>query len=58
MGMEYDVFICHASEDKAAVVEPLAASLNQQGLRVWLDRMEIRLGDSLSGKIDHGLALA
>jgi hypothetical protein len=56
MVVEYDVFICHASEDKAAVVEPLVAALKDRGLRVWLDRMEILIGDSLSGKIDEGLA--
>ena len=50
----WDVFISHASEDKAAVTNPLANSLERAGLRVWLDRQELRLGDSLREKIDEG----
>ncbi len=53
---EYDVFICHASEDKAAVVFPLTAELTRQGLRVWVDYKELRLGDKLRQRIDDGLA--
>jgi len=53
--MEYDVFVCHASEDKA-FVEPLAQALRDKGLKVWYDRFELKLGDSLRQKIDHGLA--
>jgi hypothetical protein len=53
---EYDVFICHASEDKEKVVEPLARLLKGRGKRVWLDKFVLRIGDSLLGKIDEGLA--
>jgi hypothetical protein len=56
VGVEFDVFICHASEDKAAVVGPLVAALDERGLRVWLDQMEILIGDSLTQRIDEGLA--
>lgn len=54
--MEYDVFICHASEDKEEFVEPLANALVQKGLKVWYDRFELKLGDSLRRKIDQGLS--
>jgi hypothetical protein len=54
--MEYDAFICHASEDKAGVVDPLVDWLEQRGLEVWLDRMQIVIGDSLARKIDEGPA--
>jgi hypothetical protein len=54
--MLWDAFISHASEDKAEVARPLAAALEAAGLRVWLDENELRLGDSLRAKIDHGLA--
>lgn len=54
--MEYDVFISHASEDKDAVVRPLANALVQHGLRVWYDEFELKIGDSLRRKIDKGLA--
>lgn len=54
--IEYDVFISHASEDKDAVVRPLANALVQHGLRVWYDEFELKIGDSLRRKIDKGLA--
>lgn len=54
--IEYDVFISHASEDKDAVVRPLANALVHHGLRVWYDEFELKIGDSLRRKIDKGLA--
>lgn len=51
-----DVFISHASEDKAAVARPLADALIRAGVSVWLDDYELRIGDSLRRKIDNGLA--
>lgn len=53
---DFDVFISHASEDKDDVVRPLTQALRQRGLKVWLDEQELTLGDSLSRKIDDGLA--
>ena len=50
-----DVFICHASEDKDEVARPLARSLQRRGVSVWLDEAELKIGDSLRGKIDEGL---
>jgi len=53
---DWDVFISHAGPDKAGVVEPLANALKERGLRVWYDRFEMHLGDSLRRKIDEGIA--
>lgn len=53
---QYDVFISHASEDKEAVVRPLANALRDEGLSVWYDEFELKIGDSLRRKIDLGLA--
>lgn len=53
---EYDVFISHASEDKDEVVRPLANALRNEGLSVWYDEFELKIGDSLRRKIDKGLA--
>lgn len=53
---EWDVFISHASEDKDAVVRPLAAELRGRGLRVWYDEYELKIGDSLRTSIERGLA--
>ena len=55
-GRTFDVFISHASEDKDALVRPLAAALQNAGLSVWYDEFELRIGDSLRRKIDKGLA--
>ncbi|PKK81934.1 MAG: hypothetical protein CVT49_16335 [candidate division Zixibacteria bacterium HGW-Zixibacteria-1] len=51
----WDFFICHASEDKQDVVEPLASELRNQGAKVWLDSWVLKIGDSLSEKINEGL---
>jgi len=53
---EYDVFVCHASEDKDSVVRPLAEGLRHEGLTVWYDEFELRIGASLRRSIDAGLA--
>lgn len=53
---QFDVFISHASEDKDAVVRPLALALRQLGTEVWYDEFELRIGDSLRRKIDAGIA--
>lgn len=54
--MEWNVFICHAGEDKETVARPLTELLERAGLKVWLDTNELTLGDSLNRKIDDGLA--
>ncbi len=54
--MLYDVFICHAFEDKASVVRPLAERLEREHLHVWYDEFTLKLGDSLRRSIDIGLA--
>lgn len=52
----YDVFISHASEDKADVARPLAELLVKRGLKVWYDEFALTIGDSLRRSIDRGLA--
>ena len=47
---DYDVFISHASEDKD-FVRPLAERLSSCGLRVWIDEVNLTVGDSLNRKI-------
>lgn len=51
----WDAFISHASEDKQ-LVRALTPKLRAAGLRIWLDEQELLLGDSLSEKINEGLA--
>lgn len=54
--MLYDVFICHASEDKDKFVRPLAEALRARHVEVWYDEFSLRVGDSLRQAIDRGLA--
>jgi len=53
--LEWDVFICHASEDKESFVRTLAKAL-QRHCSVWYDEFSLTLGDRLRRKIDEGLA--
>jgi len=52
----YDLFISHASEDKAAVARPLARALTALGFAVWYDEDVLEVGASLRRSIDAGLA--
>jgi hypothetical protein len=54
-GQTWDVFISHASEDKAAVARPLRDALTRMGITVWLDEAQMRIGHSLRRKIDDGI---
>jgi hypothetical protein len=51
-----DVFISHDSADKLTVAEPLYHALSAKGLKVWFDKYTLNLGDSLSEKINEGIA--
>jgi hypothetical protein len=44
-------FISHASEDKDRFVLDFATQLRAKGIEAWLDRWEIKAGDSLVDKI-------
>jgi hypothetical protein len=54
--MIWDLFISHASEDKADIARPLTDMLRAKGLEVWYDEYTLRIGDSLRRSIDNGLA--
>lgn len=53
--MLYDLFICHASEDKDTLVRPLASALRNENIEVWYDEFSLKLGDSIRRSIDKGL---
>jgi hypothetical protein len=48
------VFISHRDKD-SDLAERLAAQLKQAGFEVWLDKWDIRVGDSIIRKINDGL---
>jgi hypothetical protein len=50
-----DVFVCHASADKASHARPLAEALSRRAISVWLDEAEIRPGDSIIDSLNEGL---
>jgi|GEM_PF-1787132 len=52
---EYDLFLSHATPDKAWVLT-LADQLTALGLRVFVDSLEIDTGDNFVVKISDGLA--
>jgi len=54
--MEYDVFICHASEDKKNVVEPLSKAFKDAGIRVWVDSENIGWGEGIVESVNSGLS--
>ena len=56
MNQQYDVFICHASEDKESFVRPLAEALRSLGVSVWYDEFSLEIGDSITRQIDKGIA--
>lgn len=51
------LFISHSSKDKAFVVR-LASDLQQLGHEPWLDEWEIKVGECIQTKIEHGIAEA
>ena len=50
----FDVFICHASEDKVFVAK-LAKSIRAAGFEVWYDDFQLGWGDDLRSTIDDGI---
>ena len=52
----WDAFVAHAWEDKETFVRPLVEALGRLGVSLWYDEVSLKLGDSLSGSIDRGIA--
>jgi hypothetical protein len=57
MGIEplKDIFISYSSKD-ATFVQRLADDLSAQQLKVWLDKFEMKVGDSLNQKLQEGIS--
>ncbi len=52
IGGPHTLFLCHASADKPAV-RRVHADLAAAGQSAWMDEFEIKVGDSIVGKIDE-----
>ncbi|WP_392564400.1 reverse transcriptase domain-containing protein [Orbus wheelerorum] len=51
----YDIFLCHASEDKEEIVNPLCQVLRKNNINIFVDSEQIKWGDSLVEKINEAL---
>lgn len=49
------IFISYSHGDKE-FVERLVLDLENEGIRVWLDEKEIKVGDSISRKVEEGIS--
>lgn len=54
----YDVFLCHAGEDKDEYIKPLSNQLENAGISTWLDALRIEWGDSITKKVNEGLRIS
>ncbi len=52
----FDVFLCHASEDKDSIVMPIYDELCKLHIHAFVDTKYIEWGDSLTEKINGALA--
>ena len=52
--LEYDVFISHASADKADIIDELYESLSNLGVKIFYDKESIEWGDKWKEKIIQG----
>lgn len=51
---DFNVFICHSSQDKN-VVEDIIEDFKREGVTYWVDHEQIEYGDEITGKIEDGL---
>ena len=54
-GLNWDLFLSHASEDTDAFAQPLFEELRNQKLEVWFDQATLEPGDPLLQSINYGL---
>lgn len=54
----YEVFISHAGEDKAAIARPVFAACERLGLKCFLDEEHIAWGQPFTAKINSALGAA
>lgn len=52
----YDLFLCHAWDDRREAAKDLYDALEATGVSVWFSEKNVVLGTSLMREIDRGLA--
>ena len=48
-------FVSYDNVDRTGIVEPLVMELSKQGCKVWFDKYELNVGDSLRQRIEDGI---
>ena len=56
MPEKYDLFLCHAWDDRKAAAKELYDKLTIKGISVWFSEKDLPLGASMLREIDKGLA--
>jgi hypothetical protein len=56
MAQSQDLFISHTDADKEEYVLPLTIALLRHGITFWIDSVEIDWGDSITRRVNEGLA--
>lgn len=51
---DFDVFICHSSEDEP-IINDLIKKFKKEGITYWVDTEQIHFGDQITRKIEEGL---
>ena len=52
----YDLFLCHAWDDRKGVAKELCDKLTAKGISVWFSEKDLPLGSTMLHEIDKGLA--
>lgn len=55
---DYDIFISHASEDRASIARPIFEACERLGLKAFLDEEHIAWGETFTKKINIALGAA
>lgn len=53
---KYDLFLCHAWDDRKGVARELSDKLTAMGVSVWFSEKDLPLGSTMLREIDKGLA--
>lgn len=53
---KYDLFLCHAWDDRKGAAKELCDKLTTKGLSVWFSEKDLPLGTTMLREIDKGLA--
>ena len=53
---KYDLFLCHAWDDRKGVAKELSDKLTEKGIKVWFSEKNLPLGSTMLREIDKGLS--